>query len=54
MHSDQASEKVYFYWLIPIMEEEVDFKKKYGIERLEEIFEANRFDYIDPFRKSVV
>lgn len=45
---------VKFYWLIPVTENEVDFKKRYGIERLEESFEGNNFNYLDPLRKSVV
>lgn len=44
---------VKFYWLIPVTESEVDFKKKYGVERLEESFEENHFNYLDPRRKSL-
>jgi len=48
------SRAVHFYWLIPITEEERNYKKKYGIEALEERFDQNKFNYIDPLRKSVV
>lgn len=40
-------------WLIPIMKSEVDFKKKKGLEALENCFEEARFDYLDPKRRSV-
>lgn len=45
---------VKFYWLIPITKQEVDYKKEYGIEALEQLFEQKSFDYLDPGRKSVV
>ncbi|MDP1825629.1 MAG: suppressor of fused domain protein [Archangium sp.] len=41
-------------WLIPITEEEREFKKSRGGEALERRFEAAQFDYLDPFRGSVV
>ena len=44
---------VKFYWLIPIMKQEVDFKIKHGVEALEEKFD-NGFNYIDPLRNSVI
>lgn len=43
-----------FYWLIPITEKERDFKKLNGVEALEDLFEKNNFNYLDPFRKSLV
>jgi Suppressor of fused protein (SUFU) len=43
-----------FYWLIPITESERDFKKLNGVEALEDLFEKNNFNYLDPFRKSLV
>jgi len=45
---------VRFLWLIPITKAEVDFKKSYGVEALEQRFESAQFDYLDPLRKSVV
>lgn len=45
---------VKFYWLIPITEQELEYKKKYGADCLEEIFESTGFNYMDPTRRSVV
>ncbi|MNK15616.1 Suppressor of fused protein (SUFU) [compost metagenome] len=47
-------EEVHFYWLIPVTKAEVDYKKQMGIDRLEEMFEAKEFNYVDPLRKSIV
>lgn len=43
-----------FLWLIPITAEELQYKKDNGIEALENVFEETNFNYIDPFRNSVV
>ena len=45
---------VRFLWLIPVTQQEVEFKKQYGLEKLEARFEEVGFDYLDPLRKSVV
>jgi hypothetical protein len=45
---------VNFYWLIPISKREVEFKKKYVLESLEDEFEIAGFDYVNPVRPSVV
>lgn len=45
---------VKFYWLIPITKEEVEYKRKYGAEALEQCFETAAFNYIDPQRKAVI
>lgn len=42
------------YWIIPITESEVVFKKKNGIEALESNFENAQFDFLDTNRKAVV
>lgn len=42
------------YWLVPITEEEVEYKRNNGMEALEEQFDSAQFNYIDPSRKSVV
>lgn len=49
-----GSSTIHFYWLIPITLEERDYKKKHGTEALEEKFEQKGFDYLDPFRRSLV
>lgn len=41
-------------WLIPITKQEVDYKKKYGLDALEEKFDDPSFNYLNPYRKSVV
>jgi len=46
--------RVRFLWLIPVTQAEIAFKKARGMEALEERFEAARFNFLDPFRASVV
>jgi hypothetical protein len=41
-------------WLLPITSEERAFKIASGLSALEELFEAQHFDYLDPMRRSVV
>lgn len=43
-----------FYWLIPITEKEVDFKNRYGVDALEEIFESEGLDYLSAERAHLV
>jgi len=45
---------VHCYWLIPITKSELEFKKQFGLEVLEEKFDATQFNYLDPKRNSVV
>jgi hypothetical protein len=40
-------------WLIPITRSEVDFKKKNGLEALEDRFDDMQFNYLDPARSPV-
>jgi hypothetical protein len=42
------------YWLIPITEKEVEYKKVVGVEELERRLEESSFTYLDPQRTSVV
>lgn len=42
------------YWLVPITEKEVEYKKQSGVEALESKLEDSHFNYLDPARKSVV
>lgn len=44
---------VHFYWLIPLTTDEVDYKKKNGVEALEQRFEQYHLDYLNPDRKSL-
>jgi hypothetical protein len=41
-------------WLVPITPSELQFKKAYGADALEERLEAAGFDYLDPHRAPVV
>lgn len=43
-----------FYWLIPITKQERDYRCKYGIEKLEKYFDNENFNYLNPFRTSVI
>ena len=43
-----------FAWLIPITANERDYKKEYGVEALETLFEENSLDYLNPLRASLV
>ena len=47
-------ENIKFYWLIPINEDEVAFKKKNGIEALAAKFDETEFNYLNPYRDGVV
>jgi hypothetical protein len=42
------------YWLIPITRAERDFKRDFGLEALEELFDQPPLDYLAPLRPSVV
>ena len=46
--------QIKFYWLIPVTEDEVKYKTKFGPEALEATFEEKGFDYINPERPGVV
>jgi hypothetical protein len=54
LYLQPIDENLKFYWLIPIYENEVEYKKKYGIEKLENKFDETSFNYLDPNRNSVV
>lgn len=45
---------VRFLWLIPVFAQEVEWKKRHGLEALESRLEAASFNYADPMRRSVV
>lgn len=49
-----AEPRVRFLWLIPVTQAEIQFKKVRGMVALEERFEEAQFDFLDPFRASVV
>ncbi len=43
-----------FYWIIPISKNERDLAISRGVEKLEDAFETNDFNFLNPLRKSVV
>jgi hypothetical protein len=45
---------VNFYWLIPVTEKEVEYKKEFGADALEIKFETPGFNYVYPARSSTV
>ena len=49
-----AEPRVRFLWVVPITEQEREFKKAHGTEALEQRLEAAQFNYLDPARSSVV
>lgn len=49
-----SSRKIQFLWLIPITVSEVNYKKRNGLEALEQKFDEAYFNYLDPYRKSIV
>lgn len=46
--------EIHCYWLIPITETERDYKIDNGWEALEQLFEDNQLDYLNPERDSLV
>jgi hypothetical protein len=42
------------YWVLPITKSERDYKKQYGIEALEALFDNVHIDYLNPLRKSAI
>lgn len=55
IHTDERfGKEVHFYWLIPITDEELEYKKANGLEALEELFDDSEFNYLDSKRSSLV
>ena len=46
--------QIHCYWLIPITIEERDYKIEHGCEALEQLFENNNFDYLNPTRRNLI
>jgi len=49
-----VNKTISFYWLIPITKQERDFRWRRGIDELEELFEARKVNYLNPYRNSLV
>jgi hypothetical protein len=45
---------IHCYWLIPITEEERDYKMSNGCEALEQLFEEKQIDYLNPQRPNLI
>ncbi|MFD9901615.1 suppressor of fused domain protein [Mesorhizobium sp. NPDC059025] len=43
-----------FYWLLPVTRDEIEFKKREGVDSLERVFEEKKVNYLDENRNSVV
>jgi hypothetical protein len=53
-HCQLPDRHIQVLWLIPINETERAYKRTHGADALEQRFEEASFDYLDPFRPSVV
>lgn len=53
-NANVAEKNARVLWLLPITSEERSFKTASGLSALEELFEKQQFDYLDPMRRSVV
>ena len=53
-HCLLRSRHVQVIWAIPIYDAERAFAREHGADALEQRFEATGFDYLDPFRPSVL
>jgi hypothetical protein len=53
-HCQLPDRHIQVVWLIPISEAERDYVRLNGVDALEQRFEDTSFDYLDPFRPSVV
>jgi hypothetical protein len=43
-----------FLWLIPITEKECEYKKKFGLDKFEELLESREVDFSNPLRAGVI
>jgi hypothetical protein len=53
-HCQLPDRHVQVLWLIPIYETEREYTRARGVDALEQRFEETSFDYLDPFRPSVL
>ena len=51
---DFGNTRVRFLWLIPITQAELAYKKQFGLQKLEQEFESQSLDYLNPARASAV
>jgi len=48
-----GSKQLKFYWLLPVTYSEMDFKKRNGLDALEELFDRIGLDFLNPERAAV-
>jgi hypothetical protein len=48
------NEKLRFLWMIPVTQSEIEFKKEFGLEKLESKFQESGLDYLNPLRGSII
>jgi len=53
-NANVAEKNARILWLLPITSDERSFKAASGLPALEELFEKQQFNYLDPMRRSVV
>ena len=53
-HCELKKRHIQVLWAIPIYDAERSYVREHGLEELEQRFESQSFDYLDPFRKPVV
>jgi hypothetical protein len=51
---DYLGDTISCLWLVPITAAERNYKKEFGLEALESIFDEKQINYADPFRGSLV
>ena len=51
---DFQEQEIHCYWLIPITEKEREFKSEKGCEALEQLFEDEQIDYLNPNRECLI
>jgi hypothetical protein len=54
LYLNNADTLVKFYWVIPILESEANYKSNFGAEALEGKFDQNELDYLNPARSSIL
>jgi hypothetical protein len=53
-HCQLKGRHIQVLWALPIYERERAFARAHGVDELEERFENQSLDYLDPFRQPVV
>ena len=51
---ETGGRRIQFLWLIPITNSEANYCKANGLESLEKLFDKPGFNYLDPYRNSLI